>query len=280
MKNVVIALMVLVQTFYVNLVLADLPIHVEIKDLVGKWKILKTEFSPNLTTCGSSQPNNNLENIKIKNYKEYLLQNNYKFVSELELFLSDDFVLYSDIFDTTGNEHRANWKVLAVYNKDMVIIGAWTTICDEGFELRIGDETYTAIMHYEPSGKCSNLKIDDATDSNGESECYVTNTNKNRLGWVDILTNDNEQLHACFYAEKHSIQNDMSDYGSVDIELYNDAELSELQNSNMILNNTNITLNNNLTDLLENVDKPTYSRVHHKVVNKNSEIYWHKKKKK
>ncbi|VWU48636.1 dipeptidyl aminopeptidase 1, putative [Hepatocystis sp. ex Piliocolobus tephrosceles] len=272
MKNIGILLLFLIQAFYVNLILADLPIHVMVKDLVGKWKILKTADSPYLTTCGSTQPNTNLENIKIKDYKKYLLNNNFRFVSEMEVILSDDFVSYGEMYDTTGNEHRADWKVLVVYNIDKEIIGTWTTIVDEGFEIRMGNVAYTALMHYEPTGKCEKLTNSDNTDVNGESDCYVTDTNRIRFGWVDTLTENNEQLHSCFYAEKILVLDDDNNDINPNSELFNDVTLSKLQIDNNLRNEPDSS------SIFDYIDNGIYKTVDDMKFDKNSELSWHKNK--
>ncbi|SBT35547.1 dipeptidyl aminopeptidase 1, putative [Plasmodium ovale wallikeri] len=275
--NVFSLVLILLHILYVNFILADLPVHVELSDLLGKWKIFRTKTSPTLTTCGSSQPNSNIYNVKIKDYKDYLIKNNYHFVSELYVILSDDFVSYGDMHDTTGNEHRKNWQVLVVYDEHKRKIGTWTTICDEGFEIRIGNETYTALMHYEPTGKCDQIKDDDATDSNGETECYITHFNKIRYGWIDISNPNNEQLYGCFYAERYHVNEDN----------FNEKQLPSTENSNnlQVYHNftTGTSIHNvfNAHNLLYNVgnyDPPTYTKKSNANFDVNSELYWHKMK--
>ncbi|CAA9988191.1 dipeptidyl aminopeptidase 1, putative [Plasmodium knowlesi strain H] len=271
-RNILSFGLILLHTLYLNLTTADIPAHVEIKNLVGKWKIQRTQTSPKMTTCGSHQPNNNIFNVKITDYKKYLLDNHYKFTSDLYVILSDDFVPYGDMHDTTGNEHRKNWKVLVVYDEHKRKIGTWTTICDEGFEIRLGNETYTAFMHYEPTGKCGEAKEDDQTDSNGETDCYTTNYNKIRFGWVDINKSKDEKLYGCFYAERYHVSADPSDIASTQQNISNEASVDSFLNShNFLYPATSAAMSGSN-------DKPTFTKRKNMHIDQNSELYWHKMK--
>lgn len=207
MKNALAVVQVLCYIFYVfhtTYVKADIPVHVEIHHLVGTWEILPTETSTVISNCGSSYPNNNVDNVKISDYKQFLIQNKFKFDDPIKIRLSDDYVLYGDLYDTKNNEHRKNWKILAVYNEDGKVIGSWTTIYNEGIEIKIGKSTYTALMHYEPNGNCKDISNEDSLDSNGETECYTTSYNKIRFGWFDkySISREADIVYGCFYAEK------------------------------------------------------------------------------
>ncbi|GAW80935.1 dipeptidyl aminopeptidase 1 [Plasmodium gonderi] len=301
-RNILSIGLILLNTIYVNLIRGDLPSHVEIRNILGKWKIYKTQTSPTMTTCGSSQPNSNSLNVKITDYKKYLLDNHYKFTEEFHVILSDDFVHYGDIYDTTGNEHRKNWNVLVVYDEYKKRIGTWTTICDEGFEIRLGNEVYTAFMHYEPTGNCDGIRDDDCTDSNGNTDCYVTNFNKIRFGWVDISKKEGEKLYGCFYAEKdHKTGEKNKDIASNNNQpkepviksekeavQYNNSVHVEM-NKDSANNETNIDSSLNAHNFLQNsksrdttifspVNKPTYTKKKNMKINENSELYWHKMK--
>ncbi|GAB66442.1 cathepsin C precursor [Plasmodium cynomolgi strain B] len=271
-RNILSFGLILLHTLYVNLTSADLPTHVEIKNLVGKWKIQRTQTSPKITTCGSNQPNNNIFNVKITDYKKYLLDNHYKFTSELYVILSDDFVPYGDMHDTTGNEHRKNWKVLVVYDEHKRKIGTWTTICDEGFEIRLGNETYTAFMHYEPTGKCGEAKEDDATDTNGETDCYVTNFNKIRFGWVDISNSNNEKLYGCFYAERYRVSGESDNASNTQLNFANGTNINSVLKMHNFLHTTPAATTSSSND------KPTFTKRKNMHIDQNSELYWHKMK--
>ncbi|ANQ08362.1 Cathepsin c [Plasmodium coatneyi] len=271
-KNILSFGLILLHTLYVSLTTADIPAHVEIKNLVGKWKIQRTQTSPKMTTCGSTQPNNNIFNVKITDYKKYLLDNHYNFTSDLYVILSDDFISYGDMHDTTGNEHRKNWKVLVVYDEHKRKIGTWTTICDEGFEIRLGNETYTAFMHYEPTGKCGEAKEDDQTDSNGETECYVTNYNKIRFGWVDITKSKDEKLYGCFYAERYHVAGEPADVANTQHNFPTETSINSLLNVHNFMYPTP-------HDAMSSInDKPTFTKRTNMHIDQNSELYWHKMK--
>ncbi|CDU18105.1 dipeptidyl aminopeptidase 1, putative [Plasmodium yoelii] len=264
-------LLVSLHILYVSYVSADLPVHVEIKDLLGKWKLYKTKTSPELLTCGSTQPNSNQYNVKIEDYKKYLIDNHYPFDSELNVVLSNDFVKYGDVHDITGNEHRKNWNVLAVYDeKRRKKIGTWTTIFDQGFEIRIDNETYTAFMHYEPTGKCPEPSDEDITDSNGETICYSTSYDKTRFGWIDIMNKNNEQLHGCFYAEKYDTINDSNNYKII-------LNRSISGKKEPVITENKTCTSNQITDF-DSYEPKTYIKANKVKLNKNSEMYWHKMK--
>ncbi|CZT98828.1 hypothetical protein PFAG_03258 [Plasmodium falciparum Santa Lucia] len=255
---------------------ADLPTHVETKNLLGKWKILRTKTSPNLTTCGSSQPNKNTYNVGITDYKKYLLENNYEFVSELNVILSDDYVLYGDIYNTQDNEHRSKWKVLAVYDENKRVIGTWTTICDEGFEIKIGNETYAALMHYEPNGKCGPVSDEDSLDSNGDTDCYTTSFSKIRYGWLDVENEKNEHLHGCFYAER--IFDNVNEIKHLDSFTIDKDSQNVLQTFTYDTKLNNILNSNNMLYKFGNLQKPTFTKRNNTNVQFNSELNWHRMK--
>ncbi|VEV56339.1 dipeptidyl aminopeptidase 1, putative [Plasmodium vinckei vinckei] len=264
-------LLISLHILYVTYVSADLPIHVEIKDLLGKWKLYRTKTSPELLTCGSTQPNNNLNNLKIKDYKQFLIDNHYPFDSELNVVLSSDFVKYGDFHDVTGNEHRKNWNVLAVYDeKKRKKIGTWTTIYDQGFEIRIGNETYTGYMHYDPTGRCAEPANDDVTNSNGETICYTTNFNKTRLGWMDIDNKNNEKLHGCFYAEKYDTTHEPNNSRSI-------LDSSTSGTTEPVINENKTPASNQMADF-DTYEPKTYIKADKLNINENSEMYWHKMK--
>ncbi|SCM20895.1 dipeptidyl aminopeptidase 1, putative [Plasmodium chabaudi adami] len=264
-------LLVSLHILYVSYVSADLPVHVEIKDLLGKWKIYRTKASPELLTCGSTQPNSNVATVKIQDYKKYLTDNHYIFSSELDVILSSDFVKYGEVHDVAGNEHRKNWNVLAVYDeKKRKKIGTWTTIFDQGFEIRIANETYTGYMHYEPTGRCRAPSDDDITDSNGETVCYTTSHDKTRLGWVDIMYKNNEQLHGCFYAEKYDTVHEPNNYRSA-------LNSSTSGRPEPVINDNKTPASNQITNF-DAYEPKTYIKADKVDYNKNSEMYWHKMK--
>lgn len=298
MKNVLILIQVLYSILYLihtNYVKGDLPIHIEIHHLLGKWEILPTQTSTVISNCGSSYPNNNIDNLKISDYKKFLTENKFTFDKPFNVILSDDYVKYDELYDTKGNEHRKTWKILAVYNEDGRVIGSWTTIYDEGFEIKIGNSTFTAIMHYEPNGKCKNISNTDSLDSNGETECYTTSYNKIRFGWFDkfSISRAEDIVYGCFYAEK--VENFDSNSKSKFHSLSHHHKKS-FQESNNKIKESNLRndqtssafqIMENTLELGEKIDTPNKSKSTKHYSQKssstnpypeNSELSWHKEK--
>ena len=76
---------------------------------------------------------------------------------------------------------------------DGQVVGRWTMVYDEGFEMVINGTSYFAFSKYSYEGN-SQPKDDDDEKSDGyKSQCHST-----FMGWYHTVSN----THGCFYANK------------------------------------------------------------------------------
>ncbi|KJP87606.1 hypothetical protein AK88_02774 [Plasmodium fragile] len=165
----------------------DLPIHALMGDVAGIWHISQTEeLSDKPENCGGGIPNRNGQNLdpQLKNYETFL-QNNYGGLETTSIKLTTEKIKLSDKMN-----QRNNWTYLAVRDvKTNGIIGHWTMVYDEGFEVRVPGRRY-----FEQ----------DSTNSN----CYITDPTRTLIGWVlheRVHENETEKKvfqWGCFYGRK------------------------------------------------------------------------------
>ncbi|KAL8275983.1 hypothetical protein Esti_000099 [Eimeria stiedai] len=186
---------------------ADLPIHATIKDVKGPWAFYLTPpVIGAVKSCGSGAPNRNTENLlpSIADQEEYL-KSHGGVAFTLELQLGDDLVPFSEVRDLSGNAHRGSWKALAVRDaKTNEVVGGWTTVYDEGFEVMLRDKTrLMAFMKYMKNDMCPEARDGDLEDRNGRTACYETDASKTQLGWYTATAEDGTVRSGCFFAEKN-----------------------------------------------------------------------------
>ncbi|XP_026191941.1 probable cathepsin C [Cyclospora cayetanensis] len=155
-------------------------------------------------TCGSGTPNKNTENLQplIADPQTYL--KSHGGVSKtLELQLTDDLVPFASVRETNGNPHRQNWKALAVKDSTNTVVGGWTTVYDEGFEVHLLDKTrLMALMRYSKKDSCPTASNGDLEDRNGRTTCYTTDASRTQIGWYYMTASDGSMHSGCFYGEK------------------------------------------------------------------------------
>ncbi|CDU20976.1 dipeptidyl aminopeptidase 2, putative [Plasmodium yoelii] len=191
--------------FLIGLAKGDLPIHALMNDVVGIWEIKESEkISDTSEHCGGSVPNKNAENLRpeLNNYEKYL-QTNYGELKNLKINLTFEKIkLFND------SSSRGIWTYLAVRSVDdnNSIIGNWTMVYDEGFEIRLRGKRYFGFFKYDKkvSEECPSI-VENINKIN--TECYKTDPTKIRLGWIFYerkQKNDKEKIYqwGCFYAEK------------------------------------------------------------------------------
>ncbi|KYN98259.1 dipeptidyl aminopeptidase 2 [Plasmodium gaboni] len=182
----------------------DLPIHALMGDVSGIWKIKQTrKMSQKPEHCGGGIPNRNLDNLKpsIRNYERFL-ENEYGNLDTKIINLTLEKVKIIN-----QEKPRDKWTYLSVrdYEKNE-IIGTWTMVYDEGFEIRLNGSKYFAFFKYErKSNAHCPTSIEDK--SYNDRDCYKTNPTQTHIGWVlDEKVNENKnekKFHwGCFYAEK------------------------------------------------------------------------------
>ncbi|EUD64862.1 cathepsin C [Plasmodium inui San Antonio 1] len=183
----------------------DLPIHALMGDVAGIWDISQTEeLSDKPEHCGGGIPNRNVQNLdpQLGNYEAFL-ENNYGGVDSTSMKLTTEKIRLSDKVNP-----RNKWTYLAVRDvKTNGIIGHWTMVYDEGFEVRLPGRRYFALFKYEriSSKTCPDpIENKDSTDSN----CYVTDPRRTLIGWVlhqRVQENDKEKKlfqWGCFHGRK------------------------------------------------------------------------------
>ncbi|CRH02894.1 dipeptidyl aminopeptidase 2, putative [Plasmodium relictum] len=209
MKNIIFFFL---YVLLICLVRSDLPIHALMGDVQGVWKIKQTKkISEKPENCGGGIPNRNSENLSssIKYYKRFL-ENKYGSLEEIKIKLTMEKIKI-----TNEIKPRDQWTYLAVksYDNDQ-IIGYWTMVYDEGFEIRLKGKRYFGFFKYERnSNRYCPQSIEDKNFD--EEECYKTDPTKTQIGWIldeKIKKNSKEKIFhwGCFYSEKEEDGNTSS----------------------------------------------------------------------
>ncbi|PHJ22491.1 cathepsin cpc1 [Cystoisospora suis] len=188
---------------------ADLPVHATLSDIKGDWRFhLSPPVTGAVNTCGSPSPNTNTSNLRdeLKDYGSYL-EKHGGIHSQLYLSLTDKPVSFASVRTaaTVESPHRASWKALGVFDtKDPArLLGSWTTVYDEGFEVDVGGHTrLMGIMKYSLQDSCT-AKNGDLEDSQGKTKCYATDPTRTHIGWYISHPGAGGALRSgCFFAEK------------------------------------------------------------------------------
>ncbi|SOS80022.1 dipeptidyl aminopeptidase 2 [Plasmodium sp. gorilla clade G1] len=182
----------------------DLPIHALMGDVSGIWKIKQTKkMSQKPEHCGGGIPNRNLDNLNpsIRNYQRFL-ENEY---GNLDMMIVN--LTMEKVKIINQEKPRDKWTYLAVRDYERnEIIGHWTMVYDEGFEIRLNGSKYFAFFKYErKSNAHCPTSIEDK--SYNDRDCYKTNPTQTHIGWVldeKVKENTKEKIFywGCFYAEK------------------------------------------------------------------------------
>ncbi|CBZ51112.1 hypothetical protein NCLIV_041870 [Neospora caninum Liverpool] len=187
---------------------ADLPIHATVHDIKGDWTFYLTPaVSGDVSSCGSPSPNTNTANLRdeLKDYKSFLAtQGGIK--TEVRVSLTDIPVSFATTRSaaTLESPHRASWKTLGVFDGQdkQRLVGSWTTVYDEGFEVDIGGSTrLMGFMKYNPHSHCS-VADGDLENSQGATACYATDPSRTQIGWYIQQQEGGSRVSGCFYAEK------------------------------------------------------------------------------
>ncbi|CAI7723814.1 dipeptidyl aminopeptidase 2, putative [Plasmodium vivax] len=189
----------------VRYVKGDLPMHALMGDVAGIWDISQTEeLSDKPETCGGGIPNRNSQNLhpQLKNYESFL-EGNYGGLETTSMKLTTEKIKLSE-----RGSQRNNWTYLAVRDvKTNGIVGHWTMVYDEGFEVRVPGRRYFAFFKYERthSKRCPDpIENKDSTDS----KCYKTDPTRTLIGWVlheRVHPSDKERKAfqwGCFHGKK------------------------------------------------------------------------------
>ncbi|CUV05600.1 unnamed protein product [Cryptosporidium hominis] len=181
---------ILLAFFYIVFVKCDLPIHVTTADIIGRWEFQYSEPANNwIDGCGSGVPNKNTQNLQpsLADYNKWLTTKTNGKLEKLDLILTDLLFSendYSDL-DRSMFPGRNDWTFLAVKDPENgKVVGRWTMVYDEGFEIVINNMTIFGIMKYNllNNGNCS-AKDGDNETTKGETLCYETDSSQIQIGW-------------------------------------------------------------------------------------------------
>lgn len=172
----------------------DLPIHVTTSDVVGKWRFDYTRpLHYWIDGCGSDIPNKNTQNLQpaLSDYNKWLKEKtNGEELETIKLILTDSLFSRKDFTNLSSEllPQREGWTYLAVKDADTgEIIGRWTTVYDEGFEVVTNKMTIFGFMKYNllRNEDCDARDGDNET-SKGETLCYETDSTRLQIGWYYI----------------------------------------------------------------------------------------------
>lgn len=145
----------------------DLPVHCLAKNIAGSWKFSLSASESNFPSCGHQHPDRNTDHL-FQDYKNNF-QTNETFFFSLNL---------------PNN----------LSNKEGKIVGTWTMVYDEGFEIRADHKIFFAFSKYQYNGNSVPQDKDDE-----ETEGYYSLCNETFIGWYH---DEVFKLWGCFYAEK------------------------------------------------------------------------------
>ncbi|KAF7459340.1 putative preprocathepsin c precursor [Cryptosporidium felis] len=190
LRIVITIFAILINAFNVK---CDLPIHATTSDVIGKWSFNYSSPDDNwLEGCGSGTPNKNTQNLQpnLAEYNKWLTEKSNGELYSLNIVLTD--LLFSEDDENEADDSlffgRKGWTYLAVKDsKNENIIGRWTMVYDEGFEITTNEMTIFGLMKYNlmNSGDC-NAKDGDNETSRGETLCYETDPSRIQIGWYYI----------------------------------------------------------------------------------------------
>ncbi|KAH7647387.1 preprocathepsin c precursor [Cryptosporidium bovis] len=183
-----IAILILAVIYLAN-VNCDLPIHVTTSDIVGKWRFDYTsQLDYWIDGCGSGIPNKNTQNLQpsLSDYNKWLRERNDGELNSKTLILTDLLLSSSEI--TNKNlifPGRDDWTYLVVKDANTgEVVGRWTMVYDEGFEVTTNDMIIFGFMKYNLlRDEDCNAHDGDNENSSGETLCYETDPTTFQIGW-------------------------------------------------------------------------------------------------
>ncbi|KAK6589787.1 preprocathepsin c precursor [Cryptosporidium xiaoi] len=188
MLNKGITTLILAVIYLAN-VNCDLPIHVTTSDIVGKWRFDYTSpLDYWIDGCGSGIPNKNTQNLQpsLSDYNKWLRERNDGELNSKTLILTDLLLSSSEI--TNKNlifPGRDDWTYLVVKDANTgEVVGRWTMVYDEGFEVTTNDMVIFGFMKYNLlRNEDCNAHDGDNENSSGETLCYETDPTTFQIGW-------------------------------------------------------------------------------------------------
>ncbi|SBT00243.1 dipeptidyl aminopeptidase 2 (DPAP2) [Plasmodium malariae] len=231
-------------------------------DVIGVWEIKETKsMSERAVHCGGGIPNRNLENLSslgdtatpsaaaaaaadgastvathsiayvtththLKDYEKFL-KRKYGNINKILVKLTMEKIKVAN-----ETNPRNKWTYLAVRSvNNNAIIGYWTMVYDEGFEIRLKGRRYFGLFKYEkrPSESCPEA-IENKNEK--DSRCYKTDPTKTHIGWVldeqiEETTREKKFQWGCFYGQKDQ-KTDVSAFV-----IHNEKKIPEHDNNNL-----------------------------------------------
>eukprot|EP00397_Hematodinium_sp_SG-2012_P012697 GEMP01012875.1.p1 GENE.GEMP01012875.1~~GEMP01012875.1.p1 ORF type:complete len:704 (+),score=118.79 GEMP01012875.1:551-2662(+) len=147
---------------------AELPIHCLREDAYGDWQIYASTPSSSFVPCNHTAPNTNRQNMQYGHPKH----NAIRFAPSIFLSLKPHGV-------ATGPRSQST--------------GTWTTVYDEGMEIRFGGVSYFAFFSYDclkndsltTSAAAASCGVREAGETDhGETPGYVSTCSRTLVGWA------------------------------------------------------------------------------------------------
>lgn len=149
--------------------LCDLPVHCLSRDFVGTWTFfLGFPANDSWISCGHQHPDKNTDHVSA------VFKEDFRVFSQEKLELRFPSTVFREGFAENS--------------------GFWTSIYDEGFEVRLAGREFFAFSKYEYVGTRVPQDQDDEQSAGYRSFC-----NETFLGWY---YEENQRNWGCFYAEK------------------------------------------------------------------------------
>ena len=134
----------------IKLSLQDLPVHCLAGKIEGNWLIhMSDNYSDKDLKCGHKKPDQNLDHYDVN--VESTFKQKWETIISLE---------------------RPD-KVISIKDKSQ-ILGKWTMVYDEGFELTINDQVFFAFSRYSKIGKFNPSNTDTEDTPGYSSVCEKT----------------------------------------------------------------------------------------------------------
>ncbi|KAF4669776.1 hypothetical protein FOL47_002363 [Perkinsus chesapeaki] len=200
--------------FLLHQLSADLPVHCEMQDIAGLWTFRLSEvnndslvpsFQRNAgaSFCGVTAPGYSSKFMKAFSGMEDLTHFTYFPQSRtFNITLSSRLIL---VDDTEATQHSRNQLVANTSG----LVGTWSMVFDEGFEVRIGAASLFAISRYKcvdennPATCYNDENAHEETD--GRVKGWESMCGETLIGWYHVASSDPERFdYGCWHGRKVS----------------------------------------------------------------------------
>lgn len=193
MFNILLNCLALILLIISGTVRSDIPVHCPRDKIDGEWifRINKEVFQPSLsnpkTSCSHGIPDKVSQVIGDKDFS-------FESFDEIKLFLGSDYKIY----------------------QDLVEVGYWTPVYDEGFIANYKNSQFTAFMKYFKDKK---------------NKGFHSNCDKTMIGWYIENIKESNKNWSCFFGFKTKIKNYGTSLIQVSKFLYNLNRNNQLHDS-------------------------------------------------